>query len=95
LLHNPDTHIIFYYYLSTVRLHAANNTSELKKIAFLLTNNLSVIIVLYTKMITPFAIIIMTGEDSVENKLRARQNVIHKVELFQGCPGLYLHLFLN
>ena len=76
-------------------MHAANNTSELKKITFLLTNNLSVIIVLYTSMITPFAIIIMTGEDSVENKLRVRQNVIHKVELFQGCPGLYLHLFLN
>lgn len=35
-----------------------------------------------------FAILVMTGEDKDENgKLRARQNVIHEIGLFQGKLG--------
>jgi len=34
-----------------------------------------------------FAILVMTGEDKFEEQLRARQNVIHEVGLFQGRLG--------
>ena len=35
-----------------------------------------------------FALLVMTGEDEAEDgTLRARQNVIHEVGLFQGCLG--------
>lgn len=34
-----------------------------------------------------FAFLVMTGEDKVEEQLRARQNVIHEVGLFQGRLG--------
>jgi predicted nucleotide-binding protein len=35
-----------------------------------------------------FAFIVMTGEDEVGDKLRARQNVIHEIGLFQGRLGI-------
>lgn len=34
-----------------------------------------------------FAILVMTGEDKFDEQLRARQNVIHEVGLFQGRLG--------
>ena len=34
-----------------------------------------------------FAIIVATGEDSTENGVRARQNVVHEIGLFQGRLG--------
>lgn len=34
-----------------------------------------------------FAILVMTGEDVAEDELRARQNVVHEIGLFQGRYG--------
>jgi predicted nucleotide-binding protein len=36
-----------------------------------------------------FALLVMTGEDETENGLRARQNVVHELGLFQGCLGFH------